>query len=245
MKIYKKSKEIFLIISILTLIIAVSCLHYKYFSFGNFMLGLFASSFIVYIQSFINYKIELSRILIPFLKEINKSLFEISFITNESLEDTIMNFPSNYYEIKENFEKLNSAIFTINDMKSLDKKSRNYFSIINTEIINLEKKVCLIFKYFEDSTKEEKRYLFIHLYKTLKEFNFEHIRYINFKLADRVDYKEYLSRSTAEKSNRIFDEIERNESKKVYIKFIKEQNKIEYHALKSDFDLFEENEDLK
>ncbi len=208
------------------------------------MLGLFASSFIVYIQSFINYKIELSRTLIPFLKEIENALFEIEFITDMSLENNIMDFPDNYYEIKENFKKLNTAIFTINDMKSLDKKSRNYFSMINEEIINLEKKVYLIFEYFEDATKEEKRYFFMHLYKILKEFNFEHIRYINCKIADRVDYKEYLSNSAAEKSNRLFKEIERKESKKVYIEFIKKQNKIEYHALKSNFDLFEKNNDL-
>lgn len=239
MKIYKKSKDTFLFLSILTLQIAIGCFIYNNYLFGNFLLGLFASSLIVYIQSFINYKIELSRILIPFLKEMDNALFEIKFIIDESLDDIIMDFPDNYYEIKDNFERLNSAIFKASDIKSLNKKNKELLKIIKTEIVNLEKETYLIFKYFDDSTKEEKRYLFIHLYNILKDFNFIYIKKIIFKLADKIDFEEYLSPSSEEKSNSLFEEIERKESKKIYIESIKNQYKVEYKALKSDFDLFD------
>lgn len=244
MKIYKKSKDTFFVLSILTLLTAMGCFHYNKYLFGNFLLGLFASSFIVYIQSFINYKIELSRTLIPFLKDIDNALFEIKNIIDDSLEYAILYFPDNYYKIKDYIEKLNLAIFNACDIKSLSRKNKENLNLVKNKIIELGKETCLIFKYFDDSPKEDRRYLFINLYNILNNFDFGYIEQVIFNIADKVDFKAYLSRSTVEQSNHLFDEIAMKKSKKVYIEFIKNKYKIEYKALKSNFDLIDKKNEL-
>ncbi len=245
MKIYKKSKEIFLIISILTLLLAFGCLYYKLSALGNFMLGLFASAVIVYIQSYINYKIELSRILIPILKEIDSAIFELQYFYSDSLESKIHFYPSDFYELKDNFEKLGTAICTLSDTNYLDKKMQKLVQNLSEETKRLTKEIFLIFKYYDRVDKTEKKCLFIELYNKLKKFNFITFEKNLNQLADRVNFKEYLTRSSFEKYKNFTNDIEMEESKSIYMAYIKEHTLIEYKALEKKFDLADDiNKDI-
>ena len=65
------------------------------------------------------------------------------------------------------------------------------------------------------------------------------------QLADRVNFKEYLTRSSFEKYKNFTNDIEMEESKSIYMAYIKEHTLIEYKALEKKFDLADDiNKDI-
>ena len=140
MKIYKTSKKVFLFLSLLNLLIASTLLYFKLNTFGIFMLGLFASTIIIYIQSYINYKIEISKAIIPYLKEINDLIFEIDFLGKRSLEDAIFQYEKKCANYKSCYYNLLGKISILNDYDFLDKDDKNCISNIYNSIVSFGKK---------------------------------------------------------------------------------------------------------
>ena len=205
------------------------------------MLGLFASIIIIYIQNTINYKIQLSKEIIPYLKQINDDLFEIKYKTEEALGYMIMDYPRNYYELKKLLYSINKNACTLNDMEYIDKKSKYYVKDIYERITELCKEVSPIFEYYDKCNKEEKRYLFLQLSKILKSFNYKYINQQTFYLANRIDFEQYISRKGMEKNKKEFIKANSKMTKAEYLSEIKEENKVKYKALKRDFELYDKN----
>ena len=238
MKIYKKSASIFLLISILIVILAFVSYSVHLEIIGSLLLGISASAIIITIQCRINYKIELAKTLIPYLKEMKDSALMLSMVKDLSIELYIHKFPEKFFEIKENIDTLKRNKNIISDFDSLKRRTSKKVKAISKTIMSLEESVHLIFKYYPDTTEKQKQYLFIELINIVSNFDFDKLGDQIFELACSLDVNEFINTSISEKDSRRLKDLEYKTSKKVFLKQIEENNKTEYEALKQDFDIY-------
>lgn len=245
-KIYKKSINIFLTLSILLIIVAIICFCQKWNTIGNFVLGLFASTLVVTIQSSINYKIELSKEIIPYVKEIRKSAINLASTSHSPFNRFILFYKDIVYETKNECENLINNISILNDMDTLKANIKEEVSKLYKEIIDFYDKVYLILLYFEDSDEKQKRYLYIELMKQISECNYEKIHDYCFNIAVKTDYDAFINVSSFKENEEHFRELKFKIPKELFINKIIDKNSVEYMTYKVDFERNEKlNKSLK
>lgn len=239
MKIYKKSENVFLILSIIIIILVLVCFYKKLNLAANFLLGLLASTLIVTLQSKINYKIETSKSMIPFIKKINEIIIHLS-----CKKDFLTNYYINGYneEVKNLNNDISDLLYNLNvlnDLSSLKKGVKKNVSLLYEEVMRLVDGTSLIFEYYKDAKIVEKRYLYIELVKTLSNFDFELMHKYCVDLAYKIDFEEYISKSSFESTKNYLKEKVRKNPKTLFINKILDKNRVEYDTFKDQFELDE------
>ena len=250
MKLHRIYKRVFLILSIITLVGSILCFYFTWNSLANFLLGLFASTFIIFIESVISYNIELKNTLIPYLKEIDSSLFNIEHFAYYSLDLAIIDYDNSIKKVKKSFENLNTNLSILVDMNYLNDSLRDAIVNLNNMFVELYKRVYMIFRVYYEVDVIDKRFLYIELYNILQGVNSEnrgHSKYRHsfYEIVNKVDFIEYIRINNLEVKEDIFNDIEMKVSKDIFLAKIKEKNRVEYKSLKSKFDINDSYEKIK
>lgn len=247
MKLYIKTRNKFLILSIIILLVAfITIFIFKNAVLGNFLLGVFASTIIIAVQSSIAYKVEESKILIEKLKKMRDICFSFESFGTFSIEYYKLNFEEKYQEYKSKLELLfllNKELGHISDLTYNTKKN---IKDINDSILELELNLHIIFKNFNEQTFKYKVLYFMEFYNILKDFDFKVINNNISNLGWKIDSNEFYKSDYEEKIKSEKNNIEYKTSIQVYNKKIEENNSIEYKALKDEFKKYERiNKELK
>lgn len=239
MKIYRKSEKIFLILSIIIIILVFICFYLRLNLFANFLLGLLASTSIVTLQSKINYKIEMSKNMIPYIKKINEIILHLSYKKDSLVNYYIFGYNEEVRDLNNNINDLLYNVNVLKDMTSLKKQVKKDIDLLYDKVMEVVDKTCLIFKYYEEVNTIERRYLYIELVKTLADFDFELMRDYSFNLACRIDFEEYISKSSFECTEKILKNKIYKNPKSLFMNTIIAKNKLEYDTFKDKFELDE------
>lgn len=235
MKIYRKSAKIFFVLTIIFLIIALLCFYKEFNSIANFLLGLVASTSVIVLQSEISYKIEISKNIMPHIKKIDEIINHLSH--RYSLSRFVF---YNYYEeiidVRNNIDDLFYNLNILKDMDSIKKKIKIDINLLYDDVLKLVDETYLIFKYFDEVDNVKKGYLYIELVKTLSSFDFKSLREYCFSLARKIDFNEYISRSSFEDSKVFLQKKVIENPKELYINRIISKNKIEYETYEKEFE---------
>ena len=242
MKLYIKTRNIFLTISIILLVISF---YFIFFTgnetFGFFLLGTFASTLIIAVQSAVSVKVEESKQLIDKLKKILDYSISFAYFEHLSLDSLAMDFEETFEECKEKLEllfKANSEIANISDLKSKTKKK---IDIINEKITKLQLDVHIIITNFELSNLKTKELYFIELYNILKDFDFKNLEMQIIEFGFDLDSQEFSKSDYKEIIDRKIKEYEMSVSISIYNQKLETKNRDEYKALKNDFNLLNSN----
>lgn len=239
MKLYIKTKRKFLIISIFILLASlISIFVFEKDVIGNFLLGIFASTIIIAFQSDMASKVEESKLLIKSLRQIRDLCYEFEDFNTFSVDFFSLNFENKF----KNFKNILNQLFSINNelgkLSDLNKKTEDELRNINEKILKLEIELHFIFKEFDNQNKKMKIIYFIEFYKIIKEFNFNDLKQTVSFLGWKIDSNEFYKDDYIEKKKVIIDNMEYDTSIQVYNKTIESKNKIEYQALKNEFEKY-------
>lgn len=239
MKLYIRARNKFLKISIVVLLLALMMIFVFHMDvFGNFLLGIFASTLIITMQYDLSSKVEESKLIIDKLKKIID--FEIDFdeIYTFSLEYFTCNFEEKFAKYRKKLEvifNLNNELGNISDLNISTKKDLN---IIINKIDNLETDLYIIFKNFDSANKQMKIIYFIEFYNIIKRFNFNELfNYIS-HLGWKIDEKKFYQEDYKEKKQVKFKDTEYSTSISIYNTKLEKQNSIEYESLKKEFEKY-------
>ena len=239
MKLYIKTKRKFLIISIFILLASlVSIFVFEKQVIGNFLLGIFASTIIIAFQADMASKVEESKLLIKSLRQIRDLCYEFEDFNTFSVDFFSLNFENKF----KNFKNILNQLFSINselgNLSDLNKKTEDELRNINEKILKLEMDLHFIFKEFDNQNKKMKIIYFIEFYKIIKEFNFNDLKHTVSSLGWKIDSNEFYKDDYIEKEKVTIDNMEYDTSIQVYNKTIESKNKIEYQALKNEFEKY-------
>lgn len=239
MKLYIKTKRKFLIISIFILLASlVSIFVFEKQVIGNFLLGIFASTIIIAFQADMASKVEESKLLIKSLRQIRDLCYEFEDFNTFSVDFFSLNFENKF----KNFKNILNQLFSINselgNLSDLNKKTEDELRNINEKILKLEMDLHFIFKEFDNQNKKMKIIYFIEFYKIIKEFNFNDLKHTVSSLGWKIDSNEFYKDDYIEKKKVTIDNMEYDTSIQVYNKTIESKNKIEYQALKNEFEKY-------
>lgn len=239
MKLYIKTRNKFLRISILILIIALIVIFkFNNGTLGNFLLGIFASTFIITIQYDLSSKVEESKLLIDKLKKISDICFDFNEFNTFSVDHFAVNFEKKLHIFKNKIE----YIFNLNDqlgnIKDLNIKTKKDLNTIIQKIGDLETNLYFIFKDFDQQNKKMKIIYFMEFYHIIKEFNFEALDKMVTNLGCKIDSEEYFKRNYKEKKTTKFQYLKYKTSIQIYNTQLEEKHAIEYKALKNQFEKF-------
>lgn len=239
MKLYLKVRNKFFKLSILLLVIAlVLIFKFNVLTFGNFLLGLFASTIIIAVQYDLSAKVEESKLLISTLKEARDLCFKFHEFNTFSVEFFVLNFEDKFKEFKCKLEYLFKLNQELGNNTDLSTKTKSELKKINEKISKLELDLHFIFKNFDSQTNKMKIIYFIEFYKILKDFNFEELQDMISELGWKIDPQEFYKSDFNEERRKRIKELEYDTSIQVYNKKLEENNAIEYKALRGKFEKY-------
>lgn len=239
MKLYLKARNKFFKLSVLLLIIAlVLILKFNLLTFGNFLLGLFASTIIITIQYNLSSKVEESKLLINALKEARNLCFKFEEFNTFSVDYFAIDFEDRFKEFKNRLEYLFKLNQDLGNNTDLSKKTKKELKKINEKISKLELDLYFIFKNFNHQTTKLKIIYFMEFYKILKDFNFEELQNMISDLGWKIDSQEFYKSDFNKERKQKIKELEYITSIQVYNKKLEENNSIEYKSLKGKFERF-------
>lgn len=239
MKLYIETRNKFLKISVIVLLISlVMILKFKINELGYFLLGIFASTLIIAIQSNMAAKVEESKLLIDKLKKMRDLCYGFDKFYTFSVEIFSVDFEDDFCKYKKQIEELFRVNNEIGNIQDLKNSTKQQIKNINDKIFELQSNLFLIFKNFDSASKKMKILYFMEFYKIIREFNFEKLQDLIIHLGWELDSKEFYSKDYSENIERRMREIEYNTSLAVYNKTVEQNNSIEYKTLKKEFERF-------
>lgn len=239
MKVYLKTKNIFFRLSLMILTVAlVLIFKFKLVTFGNFLLGVFASTIIITIQYYLTAKVEESKLLINILKDARDLCFEFGEFDTFSIDYFAVDFESNFKVFKNKIECLFKINRELGSNANLSIKTKKKIREINERISKLELDLHFIFKNFDNQTNKMKIIYFMEFYKILKDFDFEELKDAISDLGWKVDSQEFYRSDFEEERLQKIKDLEYKTSLQVYNKKLEENNLLEYKALKSKFEKY-------
>lgn len=237
MKLYIKTRNKFLIISLIIFIISVITIFIlKNSVLGNFLLGVLASTLIIAIEANTSSKVRESELLIDKLKTMMICCLKFYDYKTFSIESFTLGFERKYKETKENLDmlfKLNNELICIGD---LTRKTKEKLIEITSIISGLEMSLYIIFKNYDNQNDKFKTLYFIEFYKIINKFDFE---MLSEKIADLgwdIDSKEFSTSDAKKEIENRIRKLEYATSIDVFNKKVEENNITEYKALKDKFD---------
>lgn len=239
MKLYMKMRNRFFIISVLLLVLSLFCfLKLKNETFGCFLLGLFASTVIITIQSNMSAQVEECKLLIDKLKDMRDICIKLDFFCSWSIDFYLMNFTKEFYECKKDLEmlfKLNIELCSVENLKS---KTKSEIDKIKQEVLELQLNLYFVLNNFENVSTKIKELYFIELYKILKEFDFKNLSTLINNLGYRLDSKDFFENDFQKIVERKIQNLKAETSLSIYNKSLEKNNAIEYKALKDRFEKY-------
>ena len=248
MKLYIETRNKFFKISIIILLISlITILKFRINELGYFLLGIFASTLIIAIQSNMSAKVEESKLLIDILKKMRDLCYNFDKFNTFSVDFFALDFEKSFLEYKEKIETIFNLNSKLGNVSDLNNKTMKRLKPINERLIKLQLDLHFIFKEFENQSNKMKIIYFMEFYKIIKEFNFYEkfilvgdinvrIKRINY-LLDLSLNEEQLGFTINDINNKIKN-LEYETSMPVYNKRIEQNNAVEYKALKSEFEKY-------
>ncbi len=239
MKLYMKMRNRFFVISILLLLLSLLfLLRFKNATFGYFLLGLFASTVIITIQSNMSAQVEESKLLIDILKDMRDICTQMNLFCSISIDFYSADFEKEFYECKKELEKLFQLNIKLCSVDDLNFKTKKEIEKIKQEVLNLQMDLYFVFNNFKNASTKMKILYFIELYRILKEFNFEELRSIIIDLGYRLDSKSFFENGFQKTVERKTKNLKITTSLDIYNKTLEKNNAIEYKVLKDKFEKF-------
>lgn len=238
MKLYVKTRNIFFAIS---LILLAMSFYFIFFTesetLGFFLLGTFASTLIIAVQSAISAKVEESKQLIDKLKRLLDLSIAFVRFKYSSLDNFVMDFERTFDEYKEKLSllfKVNNEIANISDLKSKTKKK---IAVINEKITQLQLDVHIIVNNFELSNLKTKELYFIEFYNIIRDFDFDGLEMQIVELGFDLDSQEFSKSDYKKVIDRKISDLDMSTSISIYNQKLETKNHDEYKALKNDFEV--------
>lgn len=239
MKLYIETRNKFFKISIIILLISlITILKFRINELGYFLLGIFASTLIIAIQSNMSAKVEESKLLIDILKKMRDLCFNFDEFNTFSVDFFALDFEKSFLEHKEKIETIFNLNSKLGNVSDLNNKTMKRLKPINERLIKLQLDLHFIFKEFENQSNKMKIIYFMEFYKIIKEFNFEKFQKSISTLGWEIDSKEFYKSDFDDDINNKIKNLEYETSMPVYNKRIEQNNAVEYKALKSKFEKY-------
>lgn len=122
MKLYIETRNKFFKISIIILLIAlITILKFRINELGYFLLGIFASTLIIAIQSNMSARVEESKLLIDTLKKMRDLCYDFDDFNTFSVDFFVLDFENSFLEYKKKIEtlfNLNSKLGNVSDLNN-------------------------------------------------------------------------------------------------------------------------------
>ena len=239
MKLYIETRNKFFKISIIILLISlITILKFRINELGYFLLGIFASTLIIAIQSNMSAKVEESKLLIKILKKMRDLCYNFDKINTFSVDFFALDFEKSFLEYKEKIETIFNLNSKLGNVSDLNNKTMKRLKPINERLIKLQLDLHFIFKEFENQSNKMKIIYFMEFYKIIKEFNFEKFQKSICTLGWEIDSREFYKSDFDDDINNKIKNLEYETSMPVYNKRIEQNNAVEYKALKSKFEKY-------
>lgn len=239
MKLYIETRNKFFKISIIILLISlITILKFRINELGYFLLGIFASTLIIAIQSNMSAKVEESKLLIDILKKMRDLCYNFDKFNTFSVDFFALDFEKSFLEYKEKIETIFNLNSKLGNVSDLNNKTMKRLKPINERLIKLQLDLHFIFKEFENQSNEMKIIYFMEFYKIIKEFNFEKFQKSISTLGWEIDSREFYKSDFDDDINNKIKNLEYETSMPVYNKRIEQNNAVEYKALKSEFEKY-------
>lgn len=239
MKLYIETRNKFFKISIIILLISlITILKFRINELGYFLLGIFASTLIIAIQSNMSAKVEESKLLIDILKKMRDLCYNFDKFNTFSVDFFALDFEKSFLEYKEKIETIFNLNSKLGNVSDLNNKTMKRLKPINERLIKLQLDLHFIFKEFENQSNKMKIIYFMEFYKIIKEFNFEKFQKSISTLGWEIDSREFYKSDFDDDINNKIKNLEYETSMLVYNKRIEQNNAVEYKALKSEFEKY-------
>jgi len=239
MKLYIETRNKFFKISIIILLISlITILKFRINELGYFLLGIFASTLIIAIQSSMSAKVEESKLLIDILKKMRDLCYNFDKFNTFSVDFFALDFEKSFLEYKEKIETIFNLNSKLGNVSDLNNKTMKRLKPINERLIKLQLDLHFIFKEFENQSNKMKIIYFMEFYKIIKEFNFEKFQKSISTLGWEIDSREFYKSDFDDDINNKIKNLEYETSMPVYNKRIEQNNAVEYKALKSEFEKY-------
>lgn len=239
MKLYIETRNKFFKISIIILLIAlITILKFRINELGYFLLGIFASTLIIAIQSNMSARVEESKLLIDTLKKMRDLCYDFDDFNTFSVYFFVLDFENSFLEYKKKIETLFNLNSKLGNVSDLNNKTMKCLKPINEKMIKLQLDLHFIFKEFENQSNKMKIIYFMEFYKIIKEFNFKKFQKSISTLGWEIDSREFYKLGFADDINVKITNLEYETSIPVYNKRLEQNNAVEYKALKSKFEKY-------
>ena len=150
MKLYIETRNKFFKISIIILLISlITILKFRINELGYFLLGIFASTLIIAIQSNMSAKVEESKLLIDILKKMRDLCYNFDKFNTFSVDFFALDFEKSFLEYKEKIETIFNLNSKLGNVSDLNNKTMKRLKPINERLIKLQLDLHFIFKEFE------------------------------------------------------------------------------------------------
>lgn len=239
MKLYIETRNKFFKISIIILLISlITILKFRINELGYFLLGIFASTLIIAIQSNMSAKVEESKLLIDILKKMRDLCYDFYKFNTFSVDFFALDFEKSFLEYKEKIETIFNLNSKLGNVSDLNNKTMNRLKPINERLTKLQLDLHFIFKEFGNQSNKMKIIYFMEFYKIIKEFNFKKFQKSISTLGWQIDSREFYKSDFADDINDKITNLEYETSMPIYNKRIEQNNAVEYKALKSKFEKY-------
>ncbi len=237
MKLYIKMRNVFFFASIILLLGSLwALLKIKIDGLGYFLLGLFASTLIIAIQSAMSAQVEEGKLLVGKLKQLRDLCFDFTIFNNLSIEHYSYDFENTFNAYMKDLKKIFELIDELGNISDLNGKNKAKLQKITGEFAELRLNLHFIFTKFDEQTDEMKIIYFMEFYKIIKEFNFDAKSAAIFSLGYDIDSEEFCRSKFSEKITKKIRDYEYRESIDVYNEKLSQTHQVEYKALKKKFD---------
>ena len=232
MKLYIETRNKFFKISIIILLISlITILKFRINELGYFLLGIFASTLIIAIQSNMSAKVEESKLLIDILKKMRDLCYDFYKFNTFSVDFFALDFEKSFLEYKEKIETIFNLNSKLGNVSDLNNKTMNRLKPINERLTKLQLDLHFIFKEFGNQSNKMKIIYFMEFYKIIKEFNFKKFQKSISTLGWQIDSREFYKSDFADDINDKITNLEYETSMPIYNKRIEQNNAVEYLSL--------------
>lgn len=238
MKLYLKTRNKFLVLSIIFLICsALTIFVIKNESLGYFLLGTCISTIIITIQSSMAAKVEESRLLIEKLRKMYDLCFGFDKFYSFSVEIFDVDFEEEFYIYKNKLAELFNINHEVASISNLKETTKQKLDEITNKITDLQLDLHFIFKKFDELSGKYRIIYFMEFYKIIHNFNIEELQNQICELGWAIDSNEFFNDDYNKKLKRRIKNLEYSTSIEIYNKKIEKNNEIEYKSLKHNFEI--------